>query len=111
MVRFIDFSNDGYTRQNKRKSSQDVNLRNTDHAIERYGEIVNLVLYGRAYLEYYTEKEYIEDTITLNGDDWTFKKHQKIDGIPSNEDFEITIKEYLGWKIADIIKGGKNDEL
>lgn len=111
MVRFIDFSNDGYTRQNKRKSSQDVNLRNTDHAIERYSEIVNLVLYGRAYLEYYTEKEYIEDTITLNGDDWTFKKHQRIDGIPSDEDFEIAIKEYLGWKIADIIKGGKSDEL
>lgn len=112
MVKFVDFSNDGYTRQNKRKSSQDVNLRNTDHAIERYNEIVNLILYGKSYLEYYSEKEYIEDTISLDGNDWTFKKHQVIDAIPSEEDFKNTIKEYLGWKVADIIqKGAINEDI
>ena len=110
MVKFIDFSNDGYTRQNKKKSSQDVNLRNTDHAIERYNEIVNLVLYGKSYLEYFSEREYIEDTITLEGNDWTFKKHQVFDEIPSDEDFKNTIKEYLGWKVADIIQKGAIDE-
>ncbi len=110
MVKFIDFSYDGYTRQNKRKSGQDVNLRNTDHAIERYNEIVNLVLYGKSYLEFYTENEYIEDTISLEGDDWTFKKHKKIDLIPTKSDFEKTIKEYLGWKIADIIQKGADNE-
>lgn len=47
IVKFIDFSNDGYTRQNRKKSSQDANLKNTDNAIERYEEIVNLVLYGK----------------------------------------------------------------
>lgn len=112
LVRFIDFSNDGYTRQNKKKSSQDVNLRNTDHAIERYTEIVNLVLYGKSYLEYFSEENFIEDTITLNGNDWTFKKHQKINTIPTEDDFKSTIKEYLGWKVSDIIqKGGFNEEL
>lgn len=112
MVKFIDFSNDGYTRQNKKKSGQDVNLRNTDHAVERYNEIVNLVLYGKSYLEYYTENEYIEDTISLDGNDWTFKKHKIIDLIPKESDFERTIKEYLGWKVADIIqKGTKNEEI
>ncbi|MEN6640479.1 HsdM family class I SAM-dependent methyltransferase [Gardnerella swidsinskii] len=36
MVTFIDFSNDGYARQNRKKSTQKVNLRNVDHALERY---------------------------------------------------------------------------
>ena len=56
LVKFIDFSNDGYTRQNKKKSSQEVNLRNTDHANERYNEIVNLVLYGKSYLNIFQKK-------------------------------------------------------
>ena len=65
-------------------------MKNTDHAIERYDEIVNLVLYGKSYLHYFTEDEYIEDVITLNGDDWTFKQHQKIDTIPMKlVEFEV----------------------
>lgn len=106
MVKFIDFTNDGYTRQNKRKSSQNVNLRNTDNAIERYEEVVNLTLFGRSYLEYLTKDDYIEDTITLNGDDWTFKQHKVIDIIPNADDFKNTVQEYLGWKISCMIKGG-----
>lgn len=86
IVKFIDFTNDGYTRQNRKKSGQDVNLKNTNNAYERYDEIVNLVLYGKSYLKYFSEKEYIEDTISLNGDDWTFSQHKKIDTIPTEED-------------------------
>ena len=100
IVKFIDFSNDGYTRQNRKKSGLDVNLKNTDNAIERYNEIVNLVLYGKNYLEYFSEKEYIEDTISLDGDDWTFSKHIKIDTKPTTEDFKRVIKEYINWKIS-----------
>lgn len=44
IVKFIDFSNDGYTRQNKKKSGANVNLKNTDHATDRYEEIVDIVL-------------------------------------------------------------------
>lgn len=99
IVKFIDFTNDGYTRQNRKKSGQDVNLKNTNNAYERYDEIVNLVLYGKSYLRYFSEKEYIEDTISLNGDDWTFSQHKKIDTIPTEEDFKNTIKEYLDWKV------------
>lgn len=105
IVKFIDFSNDGYTRQNRKKSSQDANLKNTDNAIERYEEIVNLVLYGKAYLHYFTEEQYIEDTIGLDGNDWTFSQHNKFDSVPTDEDFKTTIKEYLGWKIAAILRG------
>lgn len=39
LVKFIDFSNDGYSRQNRKKSTQEVNLRDTDHAKERYAEV------------------------------------------------------------------------
>lgn len=37
-VLFIDFSEDGYTRQNRKKSTQEVNLRDTDNAVARYEE-------------------------------------------------------------------------
>lgn len=104
IVKFIDFSNDGYMRQNRKKSSQSANLKDIDNAIERYEEVANLVLYGKAYLNYFTEDNYIEDTITLNGDDWTFAQHLKIDTVPTLDDFSNTVKEYLAWKIAAIIK-------
>ena len=45
IVKFIDFSNDGYTRSNRKKAS--CNLRDTDNAKERYEEIVNLVRLDR----------------------------------------------------------------
>ena len=103
LVKFIDFSNDGYTRQNRKKSGQDVNLKNTNHALERYNEIVNLVLYGKSYLNYFTEEDYIEDTITLEGNDWTFAQHKKIDTIPTENDFRKTVSEYLSWKVSTLL--------
>ncbi len=44
VVKFIDFSNDGYTRTNRKKASN--NLKDTDRAKERYEEVVNLVRFG-----------------------------------------------------------------
>ncbi|MGN1093772.1 MAG: N-6 DNA methylase, partial [Candidatus Neoclostridium sp.] len=105
IVKFIDFSNDGYTRQNRKKSSQDANLKNTDNALERYEEIVNLVLYGKTYLHYFTEEQYIEDIISLDGNDWTFSQHIKLNTIPTEDDFRNTIKEYLGWKVSAVLRG------
>jgi hypothetical protein len=110
-VKFINFENDGYTRQNRKKSSQNANLKNTDHALERYEEIVNLVLYGNKYLNYFKDKDYVEDTITLNGNDWTYAQHKIINPIPSDDEFESTMRDYLGWKIAHVIKGDSNDEI
>ena len=104
-MKFIDFSNDGYTRQNRKKSSQDANLKNTDNALERYEEIVNLVLYGKTCLSYFTEDQYIEDTISLNGNDWTFSQHIKLNTVPTEDDFRNTIKEYLGWKVSAVLRG------
>jgi hypothetical protein len=109
LVKFVDMTNDGYSRQNRKKSSLDVNLRNTDHANERYQEVVDLVNYGKKYLQYFTEDEYIEDTITLNGNDWTFSQHKKIDTIPTESDFMKVVSDYLAWELGQVLKG-EHDE-
>ena len=108
VVKFIDFSNDGYSRQNRKKSSQSVNLRDTDHAMERYEEVRKLVVHGRGpndkNLNYF-KGCYTEDYITLEGNDWTYGQHQEIDTIPTEEDFQNVVKEYLSWKVGQILKG------
>lgn len=107
VVKFIDFSNDGYSRQNRKKSSQSVNLRDTDNAKERYDEIVKLVRYGRGVNDcnlHYFKDCYIEDYITLTGTDWTYSQHRKIDTRPTPEDFRRVVKDYLAWRVGEIIK-------
>lgn len=106
MVTFIDFSEDGYARQNRKKSTQKVNLRNVDHALERYDEIVAICLGKKPKTNYYTEENGIvlKDTITLNGDDWTYNQHKKIDTTPTEEDFKKTVADYLAWKVSTILK-------
>ena len=103
LVKFIDFSNDGYTRQNRKKSGVDVNLKNTDNAEERYKEIVDIVL-GNKKDTHYFDDYIIEDTITLNGDDWTYNRHKKIDTTPTEHDFKKTVADYLSWKVSTILK-------
>lgn len=56
MVKFIDFSNDGYTRTNRKKSTK--NLKDTNQAKERYEELINLVRFGKSKLHIFTDKEY-----------------------------------------------------
>ena len=106
VVTFIDFSADGYTRQNRKKSTQKVNLRNTDHALERYDEVAALCLGKKPKTSYYTEANgrVIHDAVTLNGDDWTFNQHKKIDTTPTEADFKKTVADYLAWKVGAILK-------
>ena len=103
IVKFIDFSNDGYTRQNKKKSGADVNLKNTDNASERYIELVDIVL-NRKKKTHYFDDYVIEDTISLDGKDWTYNQHRKIDTIPTEDDFRKTVAEYLSWKVSTLMK-------
>ncbi len=106
LVKFIDFSEDGYTRQNRKKSSQEVNLRDTDNAKARYEEIEAIILGKMPKTNYYTKENglYIEDTISLDGDDWTFSQHKKIDTTPTLEDFKKTVADYLAWKLSTLLK-------
>lgn len=108
MVKFIDFSNDGYTRQNRKKSGADVNLKNTDHAIERYEEIADIVL-NRKKKTHYFDDCVIEDTINLEGKDWTYNQHRKIDTVPTEADFRKTVADYLSWKVSTLMKEEQNE--
>lgn len=74
VVTFIDFSEDGYSRQNRKKSTQKVNLRNTDHALERYDEVAAICMGKKPKTNYYSESNglVIKDSISLDGTDWTF---------------------------------------
>ena len=102
-------SNDGYSRQARKKSSQSVNLKDTDDAKGRYQEVINRILHKKCETNYYCELNgnYIEDTISLDGNDWTFSQHQKIDITPTEDDFKKTVSEFLAWKVSNILKGEK----
>lgn len=101
VVKFIDFSVDGYTRTNRKKAS--CNLRDTDHAKERYAELVDLVRFGKSKLHYLTEKEYYEGRIDpKNGADWN--QTAPIDTRPTLDDFKKTVSDYLAWEVSNLLK-------
>jgi len=100
-VKFIDFSNDGYKRTNRKKSRQ--NLQDIDHAKERYEELVNLVKFGRSQLKFFSENDYYESTIDpASGKDWNQSK--PIDTRPKLEDFKKTVSDFLAFEVTNILK-------
>ena len=105
LVKFIDFSEDGYLRQNRKKSTQKVNLRNANQALERYDEIVAICLNKKPKTNFYTERNgcLIHDTISLAGNDWTFNQHKEVDTTPTEEDFKKSVADYLTWKVDNIL--------
>lgn len=107
IVKFIDFSNDGYTRSNRKKAS--CNLRDTDNAKERYEEVVNLVRYGKNKLCYFTDKEYYEGTIDpKNGADWNQSKPN--DAIPTLAEFKKSVANFLAWEVSTVLKYKAKEE-
>ncbi len=107
IVKFIDFSNDGYTRTNRKKAA--VNLRDTDRAKERYREVVDLVRYGKEKLHIFTEDEYYEGHIDIqSGADWN--QSAPIDKTPTLADFKKTVADYLAWEVSNLLQAaGEND--
>lgn len=107
VVKFIDFSNDGYTRTNRKKASS--NLRDTDRAKERYQEIVDLVRFGKGKLNILTEKEYYEGYIDPeNGADWN--QSAPIDTKPTLDDFKKIVSDYLAWEVSNILKNQNTED-
>ncbi len=101
MVKFIDFSNDGYTRTNRKKSSN--NLKDTGHAKDRYEELISLVRFGESKLSIFSEDEYYENTIEpKNGADWN--QSIPIDTKPALQDFKKTVGDYLAWEVSNLLK-------
>lgn len=103
-MRFIDASNDGYTRGNRRKASQSVNLKDTDHATERYDEILHLALYGpginNVNLNYYKD-HFITDHITLSGKDWNYRQHLALNTTPQENDFFSVVSDFIDWRVKN----------
>lgn len=107
IVKFIDFSNDGYTRSDRKKASQ--NLFDTDRAKERYQEVVDLVRFGKSKLKIFTEKEYYEGNIDPeNGSDWN--QFAPVDTKPSLNDFKKTVNDYLAWEISTLLKNQSRED-
>ncbi|MGL4908198.1 MAG: HsdM family class I SAM-dependent methyltransferase [Bacteroidales bacterium] len=106
MVKFIDFTNDGYTRTNRKKAS--CNLKDTNQAKQRYQELVELVRFGKSKLNIFTDKEYYENTIDpTNGADWN--QTAPIDTKPTLQDFKKTVSDYLAWEVSSILKQQTKD--
>lgn len=100
-VKFIDFTNDGYTRTNRKKASN--NLKDTDNAKKRYEELADLVRFGKSKLNIFTTTEYFENTIDPeNGTDWN--QSSPIDTKPTIDDFKKTVADYLAWEVSNILK-------
>ena len=107
VVKFIDFSNDGYTRSDRKKASK--NLFDTDRAKERYQEVVDLVRFGKSKLNIFTEKEYYEGHINPDsGADWN--QTAPIDTKPTLDDFKKTVSDYLAWEVSTLLKNQENED-
>lgn len=107
IVKFIDFSNDGYTRSNRKKAAN--NLRDTDRAKERYEEVADLVRFGKSKLNIFTEEEYYEGTIDPeNGSDWN--QSAPIDTKPKLSDFKKTVADYLAWEVSNLIQNSEVED-
>ena len=107
IVKFIDFSNDGYTRTNRKKAS--CNLRDTDHAKERYEELVNVVRFGKEKLHYIEARNYFEGHIDPNsGADWN--QSAPVDTTPTLADFKKTVADYLAWEVGNLLRNKRVEE-
>lgn len=107
IVKFIDFSNDGYTRTNRKKAS--CNLRDIDHAKERYEELVNVVRFGKEKLHYIEARNYFEGHIDPNsGADWN--QSAPVDTTPTLADFKKTVADYLAWEVGNLLRNKRVEE-
>ena len=108
IVRFIDFSKDGYTRSNRKKSA--FNLRDTDHARQRYQEVVDLVRIGKSALHYLAPEDIYEGHVDpKKGDDWN--QTAPVDTRPTINNFHRTVTDYLAWETAEILKSQPKENL
>lgn len=101
LVKFIDFRNDGYKRTKR-------TLQEIDNPTQRYQDIIKIYKAGtRAKVDndlWEIEDIYIENFITLQGNDWNFDQHKIVDTKPTIDDFKKTVSDYLAWEVSNILK-------
>lgn len=107
VVKFIDFSNDGYIRKSRKKSNN--NLIDHDSAKDRYKEVVDLVRFGKTKLSIFAENEFYENTINpKSGGDWNQSIPVEIK--PTLNDLSETVGEYLAWEVGSLLKKKISDD-
>lgn len=101
-VKFIDLRNDGYKRTKR-------GIYEIDNPSQKYRDIVEIYKNGitaNVSPELWDIKSQVAmDVISKEGNDWNFDQHQKIDLVPTEEDFKKTIRDYLSWEVTKILKG------
>ena len=101
-MKFIDFRNDGYKRTKR-------GIYELDSPSQRYRDIVEVYKNGitaNVSSELWDIKnQVVMDVISRNGDDWNFEQHQKIDLVPTEEDFKKTVRDYLSWEVTKFLRG------
>ncbi len=111
IVKFIDFSNDGYKRTDRG------GINEIDNPIERYSDIYHIFKMGKNATKntgFHTnlwdiDSIYVEDLISKHGDDWNFGKHYSPNMIPKESDYIENTESYLSWEMDLILKGRRNN--
>ncbi|BDQ27764.1 hypothetical protein ASB1_14400 [Helicobacter heilmannii] len=93
----------------RKKAKASTNLRDTDHAKERYQELINIVVHDEDPKFY--KDHFIKDKINTEGKDWTYAQHQKIDTTPKLGDFKGSVAEFLAYEVSLVLKGTEGKPL
>ena len=107
LVKFVDFSNDGYVRSNRKKSSQEINLRDDGTVKARLKELEAIVNDKKRETKHL---DVITDTITLEGNDWTYAQHKVVDTKASENDFVQMSGNFLEFQVSSILKSSGLDD-
>ena len=101
IVKFIDFSNDGYKRTKR-------SLSEIDHPVERYADMLKIYKAGKNKKVnpdlWKLTDIYLKDFIKLKKKHLTFKKKKKIDTKSTLADFKKTVADYLAWEVSQLLK-------
>ena len=106
-VKFIDFRNDGYKRT-KRGTLE------IDNPVQRYNDIIEIYKNGttaNVSKDLWNLKQtVVMSVITDKGNDWNYEQYQKIDTIPTLQDFKKTVGDYLSWEVSNILKYNRQNQ-
>lgn len=107
IVKFIDFSEDGYRRSGRKTKKANVALKDDGTAKRRYSALVKWITEDdeTEIKELYKKEKYFKTA--LKGKSITFNDNLTIDTRPTEEDFRKTVEDYMIWKISEIIRGNE----
>ena len=54
------------------------------------------------------DNQVVMGVISDEGNDWNFDLHQKINIVPTEDDFIKTVRDYLNWEVSTYLKCEKN---